>query len=150
MVPDGAERAMLDQWLDHYRDRLRAKCDGLTAEQLATRSCEPSPMSLAGLVRHMTEIERVYAHRSAGLLYCTDENPDGDFESATADTATADLAVWASYCQESRRIMGAHSLEEMFGTRSLRWLYLYLIKEYSRHLGHADLLRERIDGATGE
>jgi hypothetical protein len=157
MVPDSPERTLLDQWLDYYRDRLRAKCDGLTSEQLALRSCQPSVMSLAGLVRHLTEMERMYAHRiadwSTGLLYCPDEDPEGDFESATAETAAIDLAVWASHCEESRRIMGAHQLDETFGRqqpRSLRWFYLYLIKEYSRHLGHADLLRQRIDGATGE
>jgi short subunit dehydrogenase-like uncharacterized protein len=157
MVPDGSERVMLEQWVDYYRDRLRAKCQGLTGTQLALRSCEPSAMSLAGLVRHMTEMERVYAHRLAdrttGFLYCTDEDPEGDFASATADTAATDLVVWAEHCEKSRRIMAPHELDDMFGRtqrRSLRWFYLYLIKEYSRHLGHADLLRERIDGATGE
>jgi hypothetical protein len=109
------ERGLLDGWLDYYRATLLAKCEGLTGEQLVMRSCAPSSMSLLGLVRHMTEMERVYGHRladrSVGFLYCTDENRN---------------------------------------SHTLRWFYQYLIKEYARHLGHADLLRERIDGSTGE
>jgi len=66
-IPEGVsdERSLLDGWLDYYRATLLAKCDGLTGQQLITRSCEPSPMSLIGLVRHMTEMERVYGHRLA-------------------------------------------------------------------------------------
>ena len=69
-MPDGLsdERSLLDGWLDHYRATLLAKCDGLTGHQLITRSCEPSPLSLIGLVRHMTEMERVYGHRPLLLL----------------------------------------------------------------------------------
>lgn len=80
----GDERSLLDGWLDYYRATLLAKCEGLTGDQLVARSCEPSPMSLIGLVRHMTEMERMYGHRLAdwgtGLLYCTDEDEDADFE----------------------------------------------------------------------
>jgi hypothetical protein len=129
-VPGGSgdERSLLDGWLDYYRATLLAKCEGLTGEQLVTRSCEPSPMSLIGLVRHMTEMERMYGHRLAAwgtaLLYCTDEDEDADFEAVTAFGKT--------------------------NAYTLRWFCLYLIKEYARHLGHADLLRERIDGVTGE
>jgi hypothetical protein len=89
-IPEGLsdERSLLDGWLDYYRATLLAKCDGLTGQQLITRSCEPSPMSLIGLVRHMTEMERVYGHRLAdwgiSWLYCTDENQEGDFEAVTA------------------------------------------------------------------
>lgn len=158
----GDERGMLDGWLDYYRASLLHKCSGLTAEQLVVRSCEPSPLSLAGLVRHMTEMERVYAHRIADratpLLYCTDDDPDGDIESVNAEQAMADVQTLIDHAARSRDIMAGHQLDEMFGTNgpaiqpkySLRWVYHYLIKEYARHLGHADLLRERIDGATGE
>jgi Protein of unknown function (DUF664) len=158
-VPAGLsdERGLLDGWLDYYRATLLAKCEGLAGEQLVARSCEPSPMSLLGLVRHMTEMERVYGHRladwSIGLLYCTDENEDGDFEAATAAGASADLETFREHCVRTREVMAAHELGERFGKTSsytLRWFYQYLIKEYARHLGHADLLRERIDGATGE
>ena len=158
-MPSGLsdERGLLDGWLDYYRASLLAKCDGLSGEQLVTRSCEPSPMSLLGLVRHMTEMERVYGHRLAdwdiGWLYCTDENEEGDLEGATAGGAPADLDRFREHCARTREIMAACQLSDTFGRTNLytlRWFYLYLIKEYARHLGHADLLRERIDGAVGE
>jgi len=151
------ERSLLDGWLDYYRATLLVKCEGLVGEQLIKRSCEPSPMSLIGLVRHMTEMERVYGHRLAdsgiGWLYCTDENEEGDFEAVTAAGAAEDLETFRVHCSRTREIMAAHQLDDIFGKKNshtLRWFYLYLIKEYARHLGHADLLRERIDGATGE
>jgi hypothetical protein len=153
----GDERSLLDGWLDYYRASLLAKCDGLSGEQLVARSCEPSSMSLLGLVRHMTEMERVYGHRladwSIGLLYCTDENQEGDFDAATAGGSEADLKTFRQHCVRTRQIMVSHQLGDTFGktnSHTLRWFYQYLIKEYARHLGHADLLRERIDGATGE
>jgi hypothetical protein len=157
--PDGRadERGLLDGWLDYYRATLLHKCAGLTAEQLTARSCGPSPMSLAGLVRHMTEMERSYAHRLAdpqvGLLYCTDASPDGDFDDVAPAGAMDDLHTYTGHCARSREIMASRQLGDTFGTTrpyTLRWVYLYLIKEYARHLGHADLLRERVDGATGE
>ena len=151
------ERSLLDGWLDYYRATLLAKCEGLSGDQLVTRSCEPSPMSLLGLVRHMTEMERVYGHRladrSIGLLYCTDENQDGDFDAVAAPRAETDLETFREHCARTRQIMASHQLDDTFGKTSsytLRWFYQYLIKEYARHLGHADLLRERIDGAAGE
>jgi hypothetical protein len=159
LMPAGLsdERELLNGWLDYYRATLLAKCDGLSGEQLITRSCKPSPMSLLGLARHMTEMERVYGHRLADWnitwLYCTDENEAGDFEAATAAAATADLETFRQHCARTREIMAEHQLDDTFGqtnSYTLRWFCHYLIKEYARHLGHADLLRERIDGATGE
>ena len=105
----------------------------------------------------MTEMERVYGHRLAdwgiGWLYCTEENENGDFEAATAAEACADLETFREHCARTREVMAARELGDTFGATNsytLRWFYQYLIKEYARHLGHADLLRERIDGATGE
>jgi hypothetical protein len=158
-MPEGFcdERALLDGWLDYYRATLLDKCKGLSGEQLVTRSCEPSAMSLLGLVRHMTEMERVYGHRlsdwSVSLLYCSDDNEDGDFDAVTAADAATDLETFREHCARTRQIMASRQLDDTFGKRSLytlRWFYQYLIKEYARHLGHADLLRERLDGATGE
>ncbi len=152
----GDERSLLVAWLDYYRASIQHKCAGLTADQLVVRSCEPSPLSLAGLVRHLTEMERGYAHRLADrglpLLYCTDDDPDGDIESVTAAQALADLRTLQDHWTRSREIMATHQLDDTFGKTgyTLRWVYHYLIKEYARHLGHADLLRERIDGVTGE
>ena len=158
-MPDGLrdERGLLDDWLDYYRASLLAKCEGLSGEQLVTRSCEPSHMSLLGLVRHMTEMERVYGHRladwSTGFLYCTDDQEDADFDAVSAASASTDLKTFREHCARTRHIMAARELDDTFGrtnSYTLRWFYQYLIKEYGRHLGHADLLRERIDGATGE
>jgi Protein of unknown function (DUF664) len=153
----GTERAMLDGWLDYYRATLLAKCADLSPEQLVERSCPPSPLSLIGLVRHLTEMERAYAHRRADrelpLLYCVDGDPDGDIDSVTAEQAIADLQTYRDHCAKSREVMAGFDLDHEWGSDApftLRWIYLYLIKEYARHLGHADLLRERVDGATGE
>ena len=157
--PDGLsdERGLLDGWLDYYRASLLVKCEGLSGEQLVMRSCAPSAMSLLGLIRHMTEMERVYGHRladwSTGFVYCSDANEEGDFEAANAAGAAANIETFREHCARTRQIMAAHKLDDPFGKKnshSLRWFYQYLIKEYARHLGHADLLRERIDGATGE
>jgi uncharacterized protein DUF664 len=148
-APDADERVLLEAWLDYYRDTLLAKCAGLTPQQLTDRSCPPSTMSLIGLVRHLSEMERCYVHRLADgslpLRYVTDASPDGDFDDVAPVATGDDLTAYAQDCARSREVTGGRPLD-----RHLRWTYLYLIKEYGRHLGHADLLRERIDGAAGE
>jgi hypothetical protein len=153
----GGDREMLEAWLDYYRATLLHKCAGLEPVQLVERSCPPSPMSLIGLVRHMVEMERAYVHRLADrdtpLLYCTDASPDGDFDDVSADTVAADLVTFADHCERSRAVLSGLSLDDLFGRDqqySVRWVFHYLVKEYARHIGHADLLRERIDGAVGE
>jgi uncharacterized damage-inducible protein DinB len=90
------ERTMLDSWLDYHRDTLLQKCAGLTADQLKRRNVEPSALSLLGLVRHMTEVERAWFRRrfageELGWVHCTDESPDGDFDDL--DTADAEQRV---------------------------------------------------------
>jgi hypothetical protein len=106
-------------------------------------------MSLIGLVRHLTEMERAYAHRLADPelppRYVTDQSIDGDFDDIGPDTVQDDLKTFTEHCARSRQVIAAQPLDHR-----LRWTYLYLIKEYSRHLGHADLIRERLDGTTGE
>jgi hypothetical protein len=151
------ERTMLESWLDYWRASLLHKCAGLTAAQMVERSCPPSPMSMIGLVRHMVEMERGYAYRLADretpLLYCTDDSPEGDFEDVSPDAVEADLATYRVHCDRSREILSGLSLDDLFGRDerySVRWVHHYLIKEYARHLGHADLVRERVDGAVGE
>jgi uncharacterized damage-inducible protein DinB len=156
----GDERAMLDGLLDLHRLTLLHKCAGLTAEQLAARSVEPSQMSLLGLVRHMTDVERGwfrrgFARQPARPVYSTGENPDGDFDDAGAAQAGADLATYQREVDLVRAAVAGRSLDETLpgdagrGDISLRWIYLHLIGEYARHNGHADLLRERVDGTTG-
>jgi uncharacterized damage-inducible protein DinB len=155
------ERASLQGFLDHHRGTLLQKCAGLTDSHLRRRAVEPSGLSLLGLVRHMTEVERGWFRRRIGgdpsipELYCTPENPDGDFDDV--DTADAE-AAFAAYTEEIALADAAaapHDLGETFTSRrgqqlSVRWAYLHMIEEYARHNGHADLLRERIDGATSE
>ncbi|MET1072344.1 MAG: DinB family protein [Umezawaea sp.] len=156
------ERASLSAFLDYHRDTLALKCAGLTDEQLRTRAVPPSPMSLLGLVRHLTEVERGWfgnrvARRNLPPLYYSDpDNPDGDFDDVdTADVAEA-FATWRTTCAESRDIVAGVDSLDFLGKRgngddvSLRWIMLHLLEEYARHNGHADLLRERLDGATGE
>jgi Protein of unknown function (DUF664) len=153
----GDERTSLETWLDYHRATLLKKCAGLTPEQLATRSCPPSSLSLLGLVRHMTIVEPWF-HAFDSLprldLYCTDEWPDGEFDLVDPATADEDLAAYEASIERARAAVAGRSLDELLpGARrptSLRWVYQHMIEEYARHNGHADLLRERIDGVTGD
>ena len=156
----GDERTMLAAFLDFHRLTLLHKCAGLTAEQLAARNVEPSLLSLLGLVRHMAEVERAWFRRGlagapAGPIYCTGDKPDADFEDADPTTAEIDLAAYRREVELAREAAAGHALDETFHQRkydvdlSLRWLYLHMIREYARHNGHADLIRERIGDTTG-
>jgi hypothetical protein len=160
------ERAMLEGWLDYHRDTLLWKCQGLTADQLRRRSVPPSALSLLGLVRHMTEVERWwFRRRFAGEdvpgLFWTEERPDGDFDDVDLADPAADLAGFVAEVEHARRVVEGRALDDTFGdpaggrpdpgrVLSLRWVYCHMIEEYARHNGHADLLRERIDGVTGD
>ncbi|MFG2844469.1 DinB family protein [Kitasatospora sp. NPDC048296] len=156
------EAAMLTAWLDYHRSTLALKCEGLTDDQLRLRSVPPSTLSLLGLVRHMTEVER---HWFQGVLrgeevatghYWTEQDPDGDFDNVgTADVA-ADFALWRAEIAAAREASTGLPLETV-GKRlrhdrevTLRWILVHMIEEYARHNGHADLLRELVDGSTGE
>jgi hypothetical protein len=150
------ELASLQTWLDYHRTTLLRKGAGLTPEQLAERSCWPSPLSLLGLVRHMTIVESWF-HGFDDLprldLYCTDENPDGDFGLVDPARADQDLAAFHASVARSRAAVAARGLDDLVPAKtpiSLRWVYQHMIEEYARHNGHADLLRERIDGVTGD
>ena len=158
----GDERATLIEFLRVQRLTLRLKCAGLDAEQLARRSVEPSTMSLLGLVRHMAEVERAWFRRRFAALdapkrYQTDEDPDGDFNGAVADQSVVDEA-WSTWHDEvafaeqyalttDLDFVGSDSSGNPI---SLRELLVHMIEEYARHNGHADLLRERIDGRVGQ
>jgi hypothetical protein len=163
-----AERPALEAWLEFHRATLLAKCAGLSAEQLGERSVPPSSLSLRGLVRHMTEVERswfrrVLAGQQAPPLYYGPDDEDGDFDGVgrgNDDPGTAVPTEFTAFTEElqvSRALAAEHdSLDDVgAGLRrgeqvSLRWIYLHMIEEYARHNGHADLLRERIDGAVGD
>jgi uncharacterized damage-inducible protein DinB len=155
------ERATLNGWLDYHRATLAWKCQGLSDGQLRERAVRPSTMSLLGLVRHMAEVERAWFRRTlagedAGFLYCSDpDDPDGDFDNVdSADTAET-FSTWAAECEHARDLTAAAASLDATGDRrgtrfSLRWILSHMVEEYARHNGHADLLRERIDGTVGD
>ena len=154
------ERAMLDAWLDYHRATLAWKCEGLDDAQLRQRAVPPSSLSLLGLVRHMADVERNWFRRVLGGedvpgIYWSDDDPDGDFDNVdTADVQEA-FATWRAECEHARRAAAAAPSLEATGLRrgeavSLRWILVHMIEEYARHNGHADFLRERIDGTVGD
>ncbi len=153
----GPERPMLQVFLDWQRATLLHKCAGLTGAQLAERAIPPSGLSLLGLVRHMTKVERSwFRQRFAGELIDSPfgEDNQADFERVDPARAAADYARLTEEFKLADAAVANASLDETFThnneVMSLRLIYLHMIEEYARHLGHADLLRERIDGATGE
>uniref|UniRef100_A0AAU1LLW7 DinB family protein n=1 Tax=Streptomyces sp. NBC_00148 TaxID=2903626 RepID=A0AAU1LLW7_9ACTN len=158
---DAGERQMLEGWLDYHRATLAMKCEGLTDSQLRERPVPPSELSLLGLVRHLAENERgwfreVLAGEDLPPVYGTEEDPDGEFHLTEADTWDEARSTWRTEIEAARTNAARFSLDDLsvgMGRRgapfSLRWIYTHMIEEYARHNGHADLLRERIDGTTG-
>lgn len=158
-VQTGDERSTLLDYLRRYRLTLEMKCADLDAGQLARRSVPPSTMSLLGLVRHMAEVERYwFRRRMAGLeapnLYCSKQDGNGDWNGAVADAAVVDEA-WQAWRAEvafaEQFVAGVTDLGTVgTGQVLLRDVLVHMIEEYARHCGHADLLRERIDGRVGQ
>jgi Protein of unknown function (DUF664) len=165
----GDERTTLVEALRCSRLTLELKCAGLDAEALARRSVEPSTMSLLGLVRHLAEMERttfreLMAGQDAPRLYCSKADPDGDFNGAVPDPQVVAEAwdAWHAEVDFATQFVGeAPSLDITAedplnehgsggGSMSLREVLVGMIFEYARHMGHADLLRERIDGRLGQ
>ena len=157
-----AERPALREWLDYHRGTLELKCAGLDRAGLVARPVASSLLSLQGLVRHMAEVECHWFRRVLDgqevppLYYDDDQHPDGDFELIEdADWAT-DLATWHAECDAARAIEAAAPSLEIAGTTrrgetvDLRWIMIHMIEEYARHNGHADLLRELVDGTVGD
>jgi hypothetical protein len=161
------ERATLLEYLRYYRLTLEMKCAGLDAAQLAQRSVPPSTMSLLGLVRHLAEGERHFRRVMAGdhapKLYSTDEDRDGDWNGAVADPAVVEDAWqrWRAEVELADRFVagvadlgtpnaGVSDLGPDGADLQLRDALVAQIVEYARHCGHADLLRERIDGRVGQ
>lgn len=157
------ERATLLEYLRAYRLTLEMKCTDLDATQLARRSVLPSTMSLLGLIRHMAEVERywfrrVMAGEDAPRLYCSDDDRDADWDGAVADP-TVVAAAWGAWRDEvavaERYVADTADLATVGrrpdgSTLQLREVLVHMIEEYARHCGHADLLRERIDGRVGQ
>jgi uncharacterized damage-inducible protein DinB len=154
------ERATLTAFLDFNRGTLALKCEGLSDDQLRERAVSPSSLSLLGLVRHMAEVERnwfrpVLGGEPMALIF----SPDMDWEAAFREVDKADVAeafrIWRAECDHARALVAAAPSLDVTGFRrsgyvSLRWVLTHMIEEYARHNGHADLLRERLDGSTGE
>lgn len=159
--PTGEERASLEGWLDFYRTTLALKCEGLTEDQAREASVPPSSLTLLGLVQHMAEVERnwfrrVLAGEDVPPLYASKDDPGGHdegFALSPEATLRAALGVWREEIAAGRTHCADRTLEDTGrfggGEMSLRWIYTHMIAEYARHCGHADFLRERIDGATG-
>jgi uncharacterized damage-inducible protein DinB len=152
---------MLEAWLDFHRITLERKCHSLSPQQLRRRAVPPSSLSLLGLVRHMAEVERNWfrralANEDAPPYYRSDHDPNGAFTNVdTADVAEA-FATWQAECAHARTVVASFSDLDALGreeTRpgrpSVRWVLVHMIEEYARHNGHADLLREVIDGVVG-
>jgi uncharacterized damage-inducible protein DinB len=154
-----SERAMLEAWLEFHRTTLLLKCEGLDDEGRKSRPVATSNLSLHGLVRHMAEVERNWFRR---VLLKEPAAPPIWFDPALEDSELvplddadweADLAAWKAECDDSRAAAAQHELDDT-GIRhgepcSLRWIYVHMIEEYARHNGHADLIRELVDGQVG-
>lgn len=156
----GTEGELLTAFLDWHRETFALKCANVPTERLSEKAVPPSGLSLHGLVRHLAGVERwwfrqQFAGEDVPILFYSDDDPDQDFEDLGGDVAAA-FAVWRTECDRSREIVAAAPSLDATGTRfrtrepvSLRRILIHMIAEYARHNGHTDLLRERIDGATG-
>jgi uncharacterized damage-inducible protein DinB len=157
------EREMLISWLEFHRSLLLKKCSGLTGEQLKERSTPPSSLSLLGLVRHMSDVERgwfrqLFVAEDVPDLYFTEADHDADFNEIAGADAEQDFAVFAAECEAARKIVAATPSFDALAKKksrrgsfiSMRWIMVHMIEEYARHNGHADLIRERIDGVVGD
>jgi len=152
------EQEMLRDWLDWHRATLLRKCAGLDAELLAKRAVPPSNLSLLGLVRHMADCERGWVRQTfrgqqIPDMYYRPDAKDADFEEATPATAEEDFERYRAECLAVDAALDGAKLDDTFTfagqIMSVRWMWQHLVEEYARHNGHADLLRQVIDGATG-
>jgi uncharacterized damage-inducible protein DinB len=157
------EKAVLAEYLERYRLTLEMKCEGLDAEQLARRSVPPSTMSLLGLVRHLAKVEHHWfrralaGHTDLPRLYRTEEDHDLDFNGAVADDAVV-ADAWESWRREVEHARAwleaagdlGNTIDYDGDQVEVRDIIVHMVEEYARHVGHADLLRECIDGRTGQ
>jgi hypothetical protein len=164
--PDGpqprGERAVVEQYLRFYRHTLELKCSGLDAEQLARRSVPPSTMSLLGLLRHLSAVEMSWNKRvlqdnmALPKLYGKDQDREADWDGAEADDAVV-AEAWESWRREvadAEAWLAQDDFDRVVSVNGdeveVRDIAVHLVEEYARHCGHADLLRECVDGRTGQ
>ena len=154
------ERTALAAFLDSGRATLLGKCAGVDGGQLARRACPPSTLSLLGLLRHMGDVERAWFRRTLDgqdappIFYSSRQDWDDQFDLVDPAQAARDLATYLAEVGAARQIATRYELADTAVTRhgdvvTLRWIMLHMIEEYSRHNGHADLIREAIDGSRG-
>jgi hypothetical protein len=155
--PLGSERDVVLGWLAFHRDALARNCADLSPAQLVEASAPPSDLTLLGLVRHLTEMEHWYfvatlSGEDPGPLYCPDDNEDGDILGLDVSMAEPSMAAWREHMARADALIAEHSLDDRTpsGRRTVRWVVLKMLEEYARHNGHADIIRERIDGTVGE
>jgi len=151
---------MLAVWLDYQRSTLLWKCESLNGAELVRQAIPPSSLTLLGLVRHMTYVERhwfaqVFAGSAGPAPISLEGDPDADFNDLRPSAAPADIDRFLQLCDVSRSIVqNAEDLDCVAASLdrpvSLRWIMIHMIEEYARHNGHADLLRELVDGSVGE
>ncbi|HSZ35851.1 MAG TPA: DinB family protein [Acidimicrobiales bacterium] len=157
----GDDRAMLPPWLDYQRATLLWKCQMLEGDALVRRSVPPSPISLLGIVRHMMLVEwhwfeRVFAATGTPEPFSTEEDEDADWNDLDPARAMEDIERFQRQCDISRGIVAVTPSMDQLAAQprgeamSLRWIMVHMIEEYARHNGHADFLRELIDGEVGE
>ncbi|MFJ8488600.1 DinB family protein [Streptomyces sp. NPDC094038] len=156
----GSERDMLRAFLDYHRATLAMKCEGLTDEELRQRSMPPSTLSLLGLVRHMAEVERawfrrVFEDKDAPMVWSEEIDFQAAYDASRSTRAEA-FTAWEAEVETSRRIERASDSLDRAGYQprweeevSLRMVMLHVLLEYGRHNGHADFLREGVDGTVG-
>jgi uncharacterized damage-inducible protein DinB len=162
--PSTDERTMLVEFLDYYRATIEQKVDGVDDAQART-TVGPSELTLIGIVRHLTEVERnwfraKFLGEDAPYYYCDADDEDRDWHPRPDETLADALALYRAECERAREITAAAaSLDELskvgvrwYGERpvSLRWILVHMIEETARHAGHADFLREAVDGVTGD
>jgi hypothetical protein len=153
------EREMLEAWLEFHRITLTAKSEGLTDRQRKERPVTTSKLSLHGLIRHLAEVERYWfrgvldGNLEVGRIWADPTVHDSEMYPLSGANWGEDLAAWEAECHASRQAAARHGLDDagMSGNQpcSLRWIYMHMIEEYARHNGHADVIRELIDGAVG-
>ncbi|WP_026152356.1 DinB family protein [Actinopolyspora halophila] len=155
------ERAVLEGWLDFHRATLETKCAGVDDTQAATASVPPSGITLTGLIQHMAEVERNWFRRvltgeRTPPIHdprADPHGPEGGFELAEGASLHEALTTWKAEVARARECCADRCLTETGhfagGEVNLRWIYVHLVEEYARHNGHADLIRERLDGTTG-
>ena len=155
------ERTSLTTWLDYQRGTLLVKCQGLSGEALAQASAPPSTLTLLGLLQHMLGVEwwwfeHIFAGGDAPEPLPCGDDPEWEFTHLLADQVEDTWARFEAQCAHSRAIVDAAENLDVLAVsdertpRDLRWIMVHMIEEYARHNGHADILREAIDGAVGD